>query len=72
MQTQLTLDETLLKQAMQITGLTNPQAVIEFALHELVTHSPPVETSSEIITDDMIEAVCGILKTSRTVSLEEM
>ncbi len=37
MNTLLNIDEQLIQQALQLTGLHNPQLVIEMALKELVT-----------------------------------
>lgn len=37
MNTLLNVDEQLIQQALQLTGLNNPQSVIEMALRELVT-----------------------------------
>ncbi|ALG69268.2 type II toxin-antitoxin system VapB family antitoxin [Beggiatoa leptomitoformis] len=37
MNTLLHIDEQLIQQALQLTGLHNPQSVVEMALKELVT-----------------------------------
>jgi len=38
MDTQLNLDDGIIKQAMLLTGMKNPQDVVDFALRELLAN----------------------------------
>jgi len=49
MNTRLNLDDGIIKQAMLLTGMKNPQDVVDFALRELLANLKKVHSNKNVV-----------------------